>query len=103
MHDSARVAPSDPGRLAPDALRGIIGFAEEPSRRLAARALADRDETAVRIARGEGVTTGLGGQRLGGQGVSLLAVAATSAAVILSAEITASALFGGGLLRSFGG
>lgn len=88
---------------APDVMRGIIELAEELHRRLAARTAAYRDETAVPIAHGEGVTIGLGGQRLGGQGASLLAVAATSAAVILSAGITAFALFGGNLLRSFGG
>lgn len=87
----------------PDVMRGIIELAEELHRRLAARTAAYRDETVRPVAHEEGVTIGLGGQRLGGQGVSLLAVAATAAVVILSAGITAFALFGGNLLRSFGG
>ncbi|MDR2320732.1 MAG: DUF2157 domain-containing protein [Microbacterium sp.] len=86
----------------PDVMQGTVQLAEELHRRFAARTGPYRDENTGPIARPEGVAIGLGGQRLGGQGVSLLAVAGVSAAVILSAGITAFALFGGAILRSGG-
>ncbi|MBS1696843.1 MAG: hypothetical protein JST25_00360 [Actinobacteria bacterium] len=99
-------SPSLPAYIRPDAsegMRGIIELAEEPHRRLTARTAAFRTQTAIPIAHGEGAAIGFGGQRRGGRGMSPLAVAAVSATMILSVGITAHALFGGSLLRSFGG
>ena len=87
----------------PEVMAGSVRLAEELHRRFAVRTGAYRDESADPSARPEGIAIGLGGQRLGGQGMSLLAVAATAAVVILSAGITAFALFGGSILPSPGG
>jgi len=47
-----------------------------------------------------GLAVGLRGQRLGGDGVSVMAVATVAAVVVLSAGITAFGLFGGDVLRA---
>lgn len=86
----------------PDVMQRAVQLAEELHRRFAVRTGAYRDESTGPIERPEGVAIGLGGQRLGGQGVSLLAVAGVSAAMILSAGVMAFALFGGAVLRSGG-
>ncbi|MDA4894718.1 hypothetical protein PFZ55_48440 [Streptomyces sp. MS2A] len=87
----------------PDVMRRTIEMAEELHRRLADRTARYRDDAAGALAARSGVAIGLGGQRLGGRGISLMAVAATTGVVILSAGVTAFALFGGDLLRSLGG
>ncbi|UGS25365.1 hypothetical protein K8F61_11800 [Microbacterium resistens] len=87
----------------PEVMRRTIEMAEELHRRLADRTARYRDDAAGALAARAGVAVGLGGQRLGGRGISLMAVAATTGVVILSAGVTAFALFGGDLLRSLGG
>ena len=77
--------------------------AEEFHRRFAARTALYRDDDAGEIAARAGVAVGLRGQRLGGSGVSVLAIAATAGALLLSAGVTALSLFGGDLLRSLTG
>ena len=80
-----------------------ITLAEEFHRRFAARTELYRDDDAGDIAARAGVSVGLRGQRLGGRGISVFALAGTAAALLLSAGITAFSLFGGDLLTSIFG
>ncbi|MFJ4223861.1 hypothetical protein [Microbacterium sp. NPDC089695] len=86
-----------------DVMRAAVTLAEEFHRRFAARTALYRDDAAGDLALRAGVSVGLRGQRLGGRGVSVLAVAGTAAAILLSAGVTAVTLFGGDVLGSLGG
>lgn len=85
-----------------DVMRRILELAEELHRRFHARTELYRDDQAGDLARRAGVAVGLRGQRLGGRGVSMLAVAATAGVIVLSAGVTAATLFGGPILRMLG-
>lgn len=78
-------------------------LAEEFHRRFAARTELYRDDDAGDIAARAGVSVGLRGQRLGGRGISVFALAGTAAVLLLSGGITAFSLFGGDLLTSIFG
>ncbi|WP_402844951.1 hypothetical protein [Microbacterium sp. GXS0129] len=80
-----------------------VTLAEEFHRRFAARTESYRDDQAGELAARAGVAVGLRGQRLGGSGVSVMAVAATVGVLLLSAGVTAFSLFGGDILRTFTG
>jgi hypothetical protein len=78
-------------------------LAEEFHRRFSARTALYHDDAAGELAAKAGVSVGLRGQRLGGRGVSVLAIAGTAGILLLSAGITAFSLFGGDLLNTLGG
>ena len=84
-------------------MAAVMTLAEDFHRRFAARTALYRDDDAGEIAARAGVAVGLRGQRLGGRGVSVLAVAGTAAVLLLSAGLTALSLFGGDLLASIFG
>jgi len=84
-------------------MAAAVTVAEEFHRRFAARTALYRDENAGEIAARAGVAVGLRGQRLGGSGVSVVAIAATTGVLLLSAGVTAFSLFGGDLLGGLGG
>lgn len=86
-----------------ETMAAAVTLAEEFHRRFAARTELYRDDNAGEIAARAGVAVGLRGQRLGGSGVSILAVAGTAGVLVLSAGITAFSLFGGDLLASIFG
>ena len=86
-----------------DTMAAAITVAEEFHRRFAARTALYRDDSAGEIAARAGVAVGLRGQRLGGRGISVVAVAGTAAVLLLSAGLTAFTLFGGDLLTSIFG
>jgi hypothetical protein len=86
-----------------DTMSAALILAEEFHRRFTARTELYRDDAAGAIAAKAGVAVGLRGQRLGGRGVSILAVAGTAAVLLLSAGLTAVTLFGGDLLASIFG
>lgn len=81
-------------------MTAALTLAEEFHRRFAARTQLYRDDSAGPIAERAGVAIGLRGQRLGGRGISVFAVAGTAAVLLISAAITAFSLFGGDLLAS---
>lgn len=85
-----------------ETMAAAITLAEEFHRRFAARTALYRDDDAGDIAARAGVSVGLRGQRLGGRGISVLAVAGTAGVLLLSAGVTAFSLFGGGILRTLG-
>jgi hypothetical protein len=87
----------------PATMAAALVLAEEFHRRFAARTALYRDDDAGEIAARAGVSVGLRGQRLGGRGISVLAVAGTAAFLLLSAGVTAFSLFGGDILSSFVG
>jgi hypothetical protein len=87
----------------PGTMAAAITLAEEFHRRFAARTELYRDAQAGELAARAGVAVGLRGQRLGGSGVSVMAVAATVGALLLSAGVMAFSLFGGDILRTFMG
>lgn len=86
-----------------ETMAATVVLAEEFHRRFAARTELYRDDAAGAIAARAGVAVGLRGQRLGGRGISLLAVAGTVAVLLISAGITALSLFGGDLPASIFG
>ena len=86
-----------------ETMASALTLAEEFHRRFAARTDLYRDDAAGDLAAGAGVSVGLRGQRLGGRGVSVFAVAGTAAVLLLSAGLTAFSLFGGDLLASISG
>ncbi len=86
-----------------ETMAAAITLAEEFHRRFAARTELYRDDDAGDIAARAGVSVGLRGQRLGGRGISVFALAGTAAVLLLSAGITAFSLFGGDLLTSIFG
>jgi len=79
----------------PATMTAVLLAADELHRRFAARAERYRDD---RADPGTGVQIGLRGQRLAGGGVSLLAVAAPVAVLLLAGAVTAFSLFGVPLL-----
>ncbi len=83
-----------------ETMAAAITLAEEFHRRFTARTELYRDDDAGGLAARAGVSIGLRGQRLGGRGISVFAVAGTAAVLLLSAGITAISLFGGDLLSS---
>lgn len=83
-----------------ETMAAAVTLAEEFHRRFTARTELYRDDDAGGLAARAGVSIGLRGQRLGGRGISVFAVAGTAAVLLLSAGITALSLFGGDLLRS---
>ena len=83
-----------------ETMAAAVTLAEEFHRRFTARTELYRDDDAGGLAARAGVSIGLRGQRLGGRGISVFAVAGTAAVLLLSAGITAWALFGGDLLSS---
>jgi hypothetical protein len=85
-----------------DTMAAAVVIAEEFHRRFAARTELYRDDNAGELAARAGVSVGLRGQRLGGSGVSVIAIAATAGVLLLSAGFTAFSLFGGDILRSLG-
>ena len=84
-------------------MAAAVTLAEEFHRRFTARTALYRDDSAGEIAARAGVAVGLRGQRLGGRGISVFAVAGTAAVLLLSAGLTAFTLFGGDLLASIFG
>jgi hypothetical protein len=86
-----------------ETMAAALALAEEFHRRFAARTARYRDDDAGEIAARAGVSVGLRGQRLGGRGVSVLAIAGTAGVLLLSAGVAAFSLFGGDLLRMTGG
>lgn len=86
-----------------ETMAAALVLAEEFHRRFAARTAQYRDDDAGELAARAGVSVGLRGQRLGGRGISVLAIAGTAGVLLLSAGITAFSLFGGDLLRMTGG
>jgi hypothetical protein len=86
-----------------DTMAGALVIAEEFHRRFAERTRLYRDDDAGALAASAGVAVGLRGQRLGGRGISVMAVAATTGILLLSAGVTAFSLFGGDILRSLTG
>lgn len=84
----------------PATMAAALVLAEEFHRRFAARTALYRDDAAGEIAARAGVSVGLRGQRLGGHGISVLAVAGTVGVVLLSAGVTALTLFGGDFFTS---
>lgn len=87
----------------PETMAAALVLAEDFHRRFAVRTALYRDDAAGELAARAGVSVGLRGQRLGGHGISVLAVAGTAGILLLSAGITAFSLFGGDLLHSLGG
>ena len=83
-----------------ETMAAAVTLAEEFHRRFTARTELYRDDDAGGLAARAGVSIGLRGQRLGGRGISVFAVAGTAAVLLLSAGITAISLFGGDLLSS---
>lgn len=83
-----------------ETMAAAVTLAEEFHRRFTARTELYRDDDAGGLAARAGVSIGLRGQRLGGRGISVFAVAGTAAVLLLSAGITALSLFGGDLLSS---
>lgn len=83
----------------PETMAAALVIAEDFHRRFAARTELYRDDDAGELAARTGVSVGLRGQRLGGRGVSIMAVAATAGVLLLSAGVTAFSLFGGDILR----
>ena len=81
----------------------MLTLAEEFHRRFAVRTELYRDDEAGGLAARAGVSVGLRGQRLGGRGISVFAVAGTAAVLLLSAGLTAFSLFGGDILSSLVG
>lgn len=86
-----------------ETMTAALTLAEEFHRRFALRTALYRDDDAGELAARAGVAVGLRGQRLGGRGISVFAVAGTAAALLLSAGLMALSLFGGDLLASFFG
>ncbi|MFK4788387.1 hypothetical protein [Microbacterium sp. ZW T5_56] len=86
-----------------DTMAAAVMLAEEFHRRFAARTEQYRDDQAGELAARAGVAVGLRGQRLGGSGVSVMAIAATVGVLLLSAGVMAFSLFGGDILRTFTG
>lgn len=86
-----------------ETMQATLTLAEEFHRRFAARTALYRDDAAGELALNAGVSVGLRGQRLGGHGISVLAVAGTAGVVLLSIGVTAFSLFGGGILTILGG
>ncbi|WAA66584.1 hypothetical protein [Microbacterium oxydans] len=86
-----------------DTMAAALTLAEEFHRRFAARTELYRDDATGELAGRAGVAVGLRGQRLGGRGISVFAVAGTAAVLLLSAGLTAFSLFGGDLLASIFG
>lgn len=86
-----------------ETMAAALVLAEEFHRRFAARTELYGDDNAGGIAARAGVAVGLRGQRLGGRGISVFAVAGTTAVLLLSAGLTAFSLFGGDLLASLFG
>lgn len=86
-----------------ETMAAVLVLAEEFHRRFAARTALYRDDDRGEIAARAGISVGLRGQRLGGRGISVLAVAGVAGVLLLSAGITAFSLFGGDLLRLTGG
>jgi hypothetical protein len=86
-----------------ETMAAALVLAEEFHRRFAARTELYGDDNAGDIAARAGVAVGLRGQRLGGRGISVFAVAGTTAVLLLSAGVTAFSLFGGDLLSSLVG
>ncbi len=84
-----------------ETMAAALVLAEEFHRRFAARTELYGDDNAGDIAARAGVAVGLRGQRLGGRGISVFAVAGTTAVLLLSAGLTAFSLFGGDLLSTF--
>lgn len=87
----------------PATMAAAVVLAEEFHRRFAARTELYRDDNAGELAARAGVAVGLRGQRLGGRGISVMAVAATAGVLLLSAGVMAFSLFGGDILRSLTG
>ncbi|MFT4028515.1 MAG: hypothetical protein QM675_01445 [Protaetiibacter sp.] len=85
-----------------ETMAAALQLAEEFHRRFARRTERYRDDAAGRLAARAGVAVGLRGQRLGGRGVSVLAIAGTAGVLLLSGAVTAFTLFGGELLGSLG-
>lgn len=83
-----------------ETMAAAVTLAEEFHRRFTARTELYRDDDAGGLAARAGVSIGLRGQRLGGRGISVFAVAGTAAVLLLSAGITALSLFSGDLLSS---
>lgn len=86
-----------------ETMAAAVTLSEEFHRRFAARTELYRDDDAGAVAARAGVAVGLRGQRLGGRGISVFAVAGTAAVLLLSAGVTALSLFGGDLLSSLVG
>jgi hypothetical protein len=84
-----------------ETMAAALVLAEEFHRRFAARTELYGDDNAGDITARAGVAVGLRGQRLGGRGISVFAVAGTTAVLLLSAGLTAFSLFGGDLLSTF--
>ncbi|MFK4759543.1 hypothetical protein ACI3KS_01265 [Microbacterium sp. ZW T5_45] len=84
-------------------MAAVLTLAEEFHRRFAARTARYRDDAAGELAASAGIAVGLRGQRLGGRGVSLIAVAGTVGVILLSAGVMAFSLFGGDLLAQLTG
>ena len=82
----------------PDTMAATLVLAEEFHRRFAARTELYRDERRDAATAGAGVAIGLRGQKLSGRGISVLAVAGTAGALLLSGAVTAFSLFGVPLL-----
>lgn len=85
-----------------DTMSAAITLAEEFHRRFTARTELYRDDAAGDLAVRAGVSVGLRGQRLGGRGVSVLAIAGTAGVLLLSAGVTAFSFFGGDILPALG-
>ncbi len=86
-----------------DVMAAALVLAEEFHRRFAARTELYHDDATGALEARAGVSVGLRGQRLGGQGISVLAIAGTAGALLFAAGMTAFGLFGGDLLRALGG
>lgn len=86
----------------PATMAAAVVLAEEFHRRFSVRTELYRDDSAGALAARAGVAVGLRGQRLGGSGVSIMAIAATAGVLLLSAGVTALSLFGGEILSGFG-
>ncbi len=86
-----------------ETMTAVLTLAEEFHRRFAVRTELYRDDEAGGLAARAGVSVGLRGQRLGGRGISVFAVAGTAAVLLLSAGLTAFSLFGGDILSSLVG
>ncbi len=82
----------------PDTMAAALVVAEEFHRRFAARTERYQDEQRDAATASAGVAIGLRGQRLAGNGISIMAIAATAGVVLLSGAVTAFSLFGVPLL-----
>lgn len=87
----------------PATMAAALTLAEEFHRRFATRTELYRDDAAGGLAARAGVAVGLRGQRLGGHGVSLVAVAGTAGVLLLSAGMMAFSLFGADLFSQLTG